>query len=419
MNVHDFIKQNRLSAEYYDMDKLLSGFLYDMEAGLEGRPSSFLMLPSYVNIKDKIQTGFKAAVIDAGGTNFRTALVYFDKDGTGHIEDFKKYNMPGTKHQITKDELFEFIAGAILPYLEETDRLTISFAYPVEILSLDNGRILKMDKELKITNIEGCFINREINKILIKKGKPGIKTFITNDAVAAAMSGLPEACVKGYDACIGVIAGTGTNVCYPESYVNIKKLGLAGSNRMMINVESGNFDKIQRGPIDIQFDRTTDDPGYHQLEKMVSGAYIGALAEHVIKKAAASGLLSLSRFNLEKVKPADLSAFINNDADSKINGIFENSEDRKKIKAILDALIRRSAHLIALQTVAASLKAAGENSSVLATVEGTIFYKTPGIKETVADILKSWLYKKHGVKAVMKKEDNAVLLGSAAIALTV
>ena len=48
---------------------------------------------------------------------------------------------------------------------------------------------------------------------------------------------------------------------------------------MIINVESGNYD-LTISPLDRKFFDTTKDPSIYHFEKMISGAYLGALQPH-------------------------------------------------------------------------------------------------------------------------------------------
>ena len=53
---------------------LIGAFISEMEKGLAGEPSSLAMIPTYVGVNGKVPPGAKAAVLDAGGTNFRSAV---------------------------------------------------------------------------------------------------------------------------------------------------------------------------------------------------------------------------------------------------------------------------------------------------------------------------------------------------------
>ena len=54
------------------------------------------MIPTYINMEGEIPLNEPVISIDAGGTNFRVAVIYFDKNRKLVIEDFKNYPMPGS-----------------------------------------------------------------------------------------------------------------------------------------------------------------------------------------------------------------------------------------------------------------------------------------------------------------------------------
>ena len=49
-----------------------------MKNGLEGKESSLLMLPTYIEAEGAVKPNEPVVAIDAGGTNFRAAKIYFD-----------------------------------------------------------------------------------------------------------------------------------------------------------------------------------------------------------------------------------------------------------------------------------------------------------------------------------------------------
>ena len=53
------------------------------------------MIPTYIKNDGLIPKGVPAAVIDAGGTNFRSRLVTFTDEGY-ELSDVTKHKMPGT-----------------------------------------------------------------------------------------------------------------------------------------------------------------------------------------------------------------------------------------------------------------------------------------------------------------------------------
>ena len=72
----EFLKANGfVMADEIDRQGMISTFLSEMEKGLKGEESSLMMIPTYVGVNGKIPEGAKAAVLDAGGTNFRGGIV--------------------------------------------------------------------------------------------------------------------------------------------------------------------------------------------------------------------------------------------------------------------------------------------------------------------------------------------------------
>lgn len=58
-----------------DIHKYILIFLDEMANGLEGSNSSLKMLPTFIEFKNKIPINEPIIVIDAGGTNLRSAIV--------------------------------------------------------------------------------------------------------------------------------------------------------------------------------------------------------------------------------------------------------------------------------------------------------------------------------------------------------
>ena len=99
----EFLEENNFTvAEKIDRQAMIATFLSEMEKGLKGEPSSLRMIPTYVGVNGKIPQGAKAAVLDAGGTNFRSAVVSIPPT----IEDKMNQPMPGAKSDVTEDEFY-------------------------------------------------------------------------------------------------------------------------------------------------------------------------------------------------------------------------------------------------------------------------------------------------------------------------
>ena len=76
-----FLKQHGMSPEGIDPEREAYTMAEDMLRGLKDQKSSMPMIPTYLSDAGQIPMGEPVAVIDAGGTNFRCALVHLEADG--------------------------------------------------------------------------------------------------------------------------------------------------------------------------------------------------------------------------------------------------------------------------------------------------------------------------------------------------
>ena len=88
---------------------LIGAFISEMEKGLAGEPSSLAMIPTYVGVNGKVPPGAKAAVLDAGGTNFRSAVVSIPPK----IENKVNQPMPGTKGEVDEEAFYNAFASEV------------------------------------------------------------------------------------------------------------------------------------------------------------------------------------------------------------------------------------------------------------------------------------------------------------------
>jgi hexokinase len=98
--------------------------------------------------------------VDAGGTNFRTALVKFNTKGKLEISNMMNARMPGLEGEISKAEFFKIIAGYVKPNAELSDRIGFCFSYPTEILPDKDGILLQFCKEVQAPEVVGELIGK-------------------------------------------------------------------------------------------------------------------------------------------------------------------------------------------------------------------------------------------------------------------
>lgn len=184
----------------------------EMERGLAGRGGSLPMIPTYLCLEGAMPQGEPVAVIDAGGTNFRSALVRFEKGGC-RVEALQKRKMPGTDKPAAWEEFISFVADGIEPLMDRTDRIGFCFSYSAEITPEIDGRIIRIDKEVMVTGSAGQLVGASLIAELERRGIRGKKIVIINDTAAVLLGGTALLDRDSYSGFIGQVSGTGTNTC--------------------------------------------------------------------------------------------------------------------------------------------------------------------------------------------------------------
>jgi hexokinase len=385
--ISDFLTDHRLMASDIDIEELVRVFTGDMISGLAGKIGALRMIPTYIEAENEFITDTPVLAIDAGGTNFRAALVTITGSGSINIVDTVNYRMPGLEGAISSKEFFSTIAEYIRPVSGRAERIGFCFSYPTEILPDKDGRLLQFCKEVQAPEVVGQLIGRNLLETL---GTPGKPIVLLNDTVATLLAGKSASFGKSYDSFIGYILGTGTNTCYIEQNKNIlKKRSLDQNRSQIINIESGDFGKPTRTDLDILFDSTTTNPRSYIFEKMFSGGYFGGLCLTVLKAAADEGLFS----DKATARISEISELTSEEANSFVSsqknennalGIYFNGKPDSEIcSVIIDTLIDRAAKLVAANLAAVVLKTNKGSSlerPILITIEGTTFYKLHNLK---------------------------------------
>ncbi|MGD0597883.1 MAG: hexokinase [Sedimentisphaerales bacterium] len=438
-NVTRFLRKHQMDYLDVDIDLVIDSFLSEMQRGLAGKKSTLDMIPTYIEVGADVPTNKRVIVVDAGGTNFRVATVYFDDQKIAAIENLRLYKMPGVQHEIGKDEFFKIMAGYLKDVVAASQNIGFCFSYAVEMFPNKDGRLIRFSKEIKAKDVVGQFIGENLNRALASMGLGGNKKIILlNDTVVTLLAGVGYQ-NRSFGSYIGFILGTGTNTCYVEKNSNIKKtlvrrsVSEGGKNldllkSQIINTESGNFGRIKQGKIDAAFDKSTVNPAVHKFEKMISGAYLGPLCLATIHKACDDGLFSTAVANalwqIPELDTKDMNAFLlypygNNPlADAAKQG---NADDSLTLYYIADRLTERAAKLTAINLSAMAIKSgSGTDPSrpICIVAEGTTFYQMKGLKNRVEFYLKQYLENKFGIHYEIISVDNATLIGSAIAGLT-
>ena len=356
---------------YFDENKIAEYagyFIDDMRRGLEGKESSLKMIPTYINAEDKIPVNEEVIVLDAGGTNFRNAIVYFNEKNEAIIKNFNQFSMPGVSVEIDKDDFFEDFVKKSNDILNKSGKIGFCFSYPTDILPNKDGRLVCLSKEMKVKNLIGELIGENLNKKIKEHGFSEKRITILNDTVTALLAGMSNSSKGNYSSYLGFILGTGTNVCYLEKNKNIKKENyIEKEKEQVINIEAGNFNRLPIGDFDKELDKALIDKGSQFFEKMVAGRYFGSLCLTAFKNGIKENLFSEESSNrLQKIKDlttAEVNDFIvgkSDDANNLAIAIKDSLNDKDILKSIIELLIDRSAKLATIVLSGTILKIKNE-----------------------------------------------------------
>ncbi len=419
-----FLKAHKMTAADYNINELVSRFLTEMENGLAGKESSLMMLPTYIEAEGEVKANEPVIAIDAGGTNFRAAKIYFDDNLNLVTENIQMNKMPAVDREFSKEEFFDTFAKYMEDYKTVSNKIGFCFSYAAEIFPNKDGKLIEWSKEVKAPGVVGEMIGEQL---LAAMGTPEKHVVLMNDTVSTLLAGKAATAGKVYDTYIGFILGTGTNTSYVEANKNIVKTsGLNLNDSQIINIESGNYGEITSTDIDVAFGNTTKDPGRYLFEKMFSGGYFGGLCTVALKIAAAEGVFSAdTKTKLESL--AELSSEEINKyvcgidlADNELTSVLASDEDKATAAGIINGLIERAAKLVAINLASVIMKTGKAKSAekpVLMTIEGTTFYKLNNFQKMFEGFLQDYLSGENQRYYEIVEVENSSLLGAAIAAI--
>ncbi|WMI95686.1 hexokinase family protein [Bacteroides fragilis] len=271
------MEKNIFKLDNEQLKGIAYAFREKVEEGLSKKNAEIQCIPTFILPKAADVKG-KALVLDLGGTNYRVAIVDFTQEkpviypNNGWKKDMSVMKSPG----YTREELFKELADLIVEIKREEEMpIGYCFSYPAESVPGGDAKLLRWTKGVDIRKMVGQFVGKPLLDYLNEKNKikfTGIK--VLNDTIASLFAGLTD---KSYDAYIGLIVGTGTNMATFIPADKIKKLDPAYSVEGLIpvNLESGNFHPPFLTALDDTVDAMSDSMGKQRFEKAVSGMYLG------------------------------------------------------------------------------------------------------------------------------------------------
>ncbi|XP_037353048.1 hexokinase HKDC1 isoform X2 [Talpa occidentalis] len=418
----------RLQAQRKQIDKVLALFQLtheqlvgvrdkmraELEYGLkkETHPlATVKMLPTFVyGVPDGTENG-KFLALDLGGTNFRVLLVKI-RSGRRSVRMYNKiFAIPLEIMQGTGEELFDHIVQCIADFLDYMGLkgaqlpLGFTFSFPCRQTSIDKGILVGWTKGFKATDCEGEDVVDLLREAIKRRNEFDLDIVaVVNDTVGTMMT-------CGYEDpnCeIGLIAGTGSNLCYMEEMKNIE-LVEGDEGKMCINTEWGGFG--DNGCIDdirTQYDKEVDEgslnSGKQRYEKMTSGMYLGEIVRQILIDLTKQGLLFRGqiseRLRTRGIFETKFLSQIESDrlALLQVRGILQQlgldstCEDSIVVKEVCGAVSRRAAQLCGAG-LAAIVEKRRENQGlehlkITVGVDGTLYKLHPHFSRILQETVK-------------------------------
>lgn len=417
--IDEILKNSNFSIED-DIEKNISLFLYEMQAGIDrSAPSSFAMQHTFsspLSFEKATIKNEKIIVIDLGGSNLRSACVCFDEEGEVHISKRKICKTFTKQTYKSTSSFFSSLAKNISYLKNESSLIAFCFSYAIEFLSSGNAIVQSLSKDLSVEGIEGKNVGEELKKALISEGwLPSLKIFVLNDTVAALYAALYKK-NKSFSSYISYILGTGLNVAYTE------RKNENSSGEVLI-LEAGAYDKISMSEFDRNVISASKEGMHHILEKMCSSHYLGAITLEILKKSAYCNVFS-KKFALylledESLMQQNLWEHFNNLYFQKnYSPTFTHhatEEDFKAVRYILMKVIERVANISSSLISACCIKNKLENtkdSPIAIVVEGGTVLKTYKLYSLINAKLTSYM-QKHDTYFELKTIEDATFIGSA------
>ncbi len=370
-----------------ELKSIAAAFRYDIEGGIDDTgESSLRMLKSYIGLPTGEEKGEYLA-LDFGGTNLRVVLIRLD--GNGKFEVLKKVAkplvVPGEYDFICADakadELFDFIADMVEEAIDGNhDKkylLGHTFSFPSSQTNIYNARLIIWTKEFATQGVEGKVVNDLLKEALARKNLSNVEpTAVINDTVAVLLA----AAYKLGNTNIGSIYATGHNTCYFEPYTT------KGLPAMVINMESGGFNKLGINKYDYKLDQESEKPYEQRLEKMVSGRYMGELLGYCLSDA----------WDIPKVDftSIDISGMLEDNSDkltkvcqlvNEKTGLTIDADDAAWVKALAETIAARSAQAV-VATYCGIIWHLYPDDNIPKqniAVDGSVYEKMPTIKENM------------------------------------
>lgn len=394
MDISRFIEYYQISPDRLDGPELLTLLIRQMELGLNG-VGKIPMIPSYLPLQIQPFTGEPCCVMDAGGTNLRYAKAVFRADGKCVLSGLTKTAMPGTQGELSAEDFYMSL-GSFANKTGHPERIGLCFSYNVLIRRDLDGVLHSWCKEVRVRDAPGKAVGGSLRQAI---GPDCKRITVLNDSTAALLG----AHSMDPDITVGLILGTGINVCYPEPCCNISKVPQnLNKEAMIISTEIGEFDAFPKTAFDTAVISASDEPSMAHAEKQCAGAYLGDLICHAWKEALKFGLVDAA-FG-RTISLPQISAYL--------AGTDSSLPQDENARIIARTMIHRSAKIAAILTAGPVLRCSKPGSNCTIAIEGSQFHKLAFFGDYFIRELTELLIPKD-IRFSIKTMENSCLIGAA------
>lgn len=396
MYVQHFLKNHNSHPDQINADHCVCSLLSAMRLGLKGN-GNIPMIPSYLSTQITPPQNQFCCVLDAGGTNLRSATAHFDEIGQCSLSNVRIQPMPGTLNPLTSEDLYLSLAEEVRKQ-QHDNRVGFCFSYNVSLNRTLDGPLDAWCKEVCCPDAVGKPVGKSLQSAF---GDVNTTVHVLNDSVAAMLGSAKN----GEPAQIGLILGTGVNVCYEEKCANILKIhDDLNADRMIISTEIGEFTEIPKSTFDNLVISRTSEPELAQAEKQCAGGYLGQQICLAWTQAFQEGLLPAD-FEKSDYSLGDISSYLSDSSNDTI-------PDHPVAKEIAATLIARAAKIAAILCAGPILISTESGASIRIAIEGSQFWKLAGFRPVFLQKLNE-LLSPHKIHFEISHTENSCLLGAA------
>ncbi|KAE8741718.1 hypothetical protein FOCC_FOCC012768 [Frankliniella occidentalis] len=417
--------------------ELMRRIARDVEKGLGKDTHKEAVIKCFITYVQDLPNGTERGeflALDLGGTNFRVLLIHL---GQNHFDmQSKIYAIPQSIMIGSGEQLFDHIAECLANFMKEHDvyshklPLGFTFSFPLQQLGLTKGLLETWTKGFKCSGVVGNDVVQLLKDAIKRRGDIQIQVCaILNDTTGTLMS-----CAwKNHNCRIGLIVGTGCNVCYVEKTENCELFDgdVNAKPDCIVNTEWGAFGSD--GSLDIvitEYDREIDEnsinAGKQLFEKMISGMYMGELVRLALVRFTKDKLLFGGQGSDFLFKRGNFFTKFVSEIESDKRGSFINcrevlgelglahatEQDCANVRYICECVSRRAAHLVSAGIAVLINKM--KEPSLTVGVDGSVYRFHPHFHDLMVEKIKQLILP--GIKFDLMLSEDGSGRGAALVA---